>query len=412
MKKVCIVDAARSPIGKFRGSLSGLTAPILGSKVVKGILKRTEIGGDEIEHVIVGNVLSAGLGQNPAKQVVVYSGIPNDIPAYSVNMVCASGLKAIGLGAQEIESGRASVVLAGGIESMTNSPFLLKSNTSGVVRKVHKAGNLNLAEFAEKVRGSDLQLRDFEFIDEMMNDGLFDCYTNLHMGALAEKIGRDYLISREEQDKYAFASHMKAARAVRDGRFMREIIPIEADGKIIAADEGIRRDTSLEKLSELKPAFEPSGTITAGNASQLSDGAAFVLLMAEEEADRRGIEKLAIIESYAASGSDPDKYGLAPVPSIKKALDYAGMGVRDVDLFEINEAFCVQVLGVAKEMGIDIEKVNVNGGATAIGHPIGASGAVILSTLIYALNDYDKEVGVASLCHGGGGAFSMVISKA
>jgi len=407
MQNVYIVDAARSPIGKFLGSLSGVGATHLGAEVIKGMVSRTSINPKEIEEVIVGNVISSGLGQNIAKQVVMYSGLPQEIPAYSVNKVCASSLKAAALAAESISAGNADIIIAGGVESMSNAPFSLKR-----ARPFQKFGNIKLDAFLEKLAQARASPGQFEMVDEMLSEGLMDCYSNLHMGAIAEDIGKDYGITRKDEDEFALESHRKAAAAQDGGKFSREIIPIKLQGgKIMDSDEGIRRDTSIEKLSMLKPAFKPDGTITAGNASQLSDGASFLFLMSEGKMKQYGFEPLAKIDAYASSGSDPSKYGLAPVPAVNRALAKANMKLDNIDLIELNEAFCVQTLGVVKALGMDRNKLNVNGGATAIGHPLGATGACILSTLVYAMKDRDKKTGLATLCHGGGGAAAMIVSR-
>ncbi|HLC59390.1 MAG TPA: thiolase family protein [archaeon] len=406
MRDVFIVDAARSPIGKFLGSLSGYSATQIGAEVVKALLKRTKVKSPDVNELITGNVISAGLGQNPAKQVVRYSGMPDEIPTTNVNKVCASGLEAIDNGFLKIASGRADVIIAGGVESMSNAPYSVKG------RDVHKIGNISLNDFVEKLKQAGKDLTKMEVVDEMVNAGLWDCYVNLHMGTLAEKIGEKYKISRQEQDKFAVESHRKAADAIDKGKFKKEIVPIKLpDGRIFEVDEGVRKDSSLEKLAGLKPAFRPDGTITAANASQLSDGASFVVLMSEQKMKEYGLRPLAKIEGYAASGNDPTWYGLAPTPAIRKVLETTNHTLNQIDLIELNEAFCVQALGVVKELGIDVSKLNVNGGATALGHPIGATGARILTTLIYAMHDRNKKLGLAALCHGGGGAAAMVISK-
>ncbi|MDE1767853.1 MAG: thiolase family protein [Candidatus Micrarchaeota archaeon] len=407
MAEVYIVDAARSPIGKFLGSLKDISAPMLGSEVIKGILNRTKIDARDINEAIVGNVISAGLGQNLAKQTVVYAGLPNEIAAYAVNMVCASSLKAVSLGAESISLGDADIVLAGGIESMSNAPFAIHG-----VRQFQKFGNVKLADFLEKLKQNGIEPAQFELVDEMLSEGLMDCYSNLHMGSLAEKLAGEYKITRREEDQFALESHKKAAKATDSGKFKQEIIPIKLqNGNVMSTDEGIRRDTSIEKLAALKPVFAENGTITAGNASQLSDGASFVLLMSDRAVRRYGLKPLAKIDSFASSGSAPDRYGMAPVPAVKEAISKAHLKIDDIDLIEINEAFCLQTLAVVKELGIDRSRLNVNGGATAIGHPLGATGACILSTLVYSLQDRGKETGLATLCHGGGGAAAMVVSR-
>ncbi len=407
MEEVYIVDAVRSPIGKFLGSISNISATHLGAQVIQGLLARTIINANEIDEVIVGNVISGGLGQNIAKQVVMYAGLPSSISAYSVNKVCASSLKAIGLGAEAIAAGNAQMIIAGGIESMSNAPFAIHG-----VRTLQKFGNMTLDSFLDKLKQNNMRPDQFEMVDEMLSEGLTDCYSNLHMGTIAEDMAIKYKITRKEQDAFAFESQKKAAIASSEGKFKREIIPIKLNnGNIFDTDECIRKDTSMEKLAALKPAFKPDGTITAGNASQLSDGAGFVLLMGEKIMNKYKFKPLAKIKSYASSGSNPNDYGMAPVPAIKKSLQKVGLNINNIDIIEINEAFCVQTLGVVKELGIDLKKLNVNGGATAIGHPLGATGACILSNLLYAMIDRNVNLGLASLCHGGGGAASMIIEK-
>lgn len=406
MGKAYIVEAGRSPIGKFLGNLSEISATKLGAQAASKIVERSGISPKEIEELILGNVLSPGEGQNPAKQVVMYSGMPDTMPAYSVNMVCASGLKAVALAGQSISSGNADVVIAGGTESMSNAPFSLEG-----VRKFNKLGDVGLKQFIEKLDAQNAKTEDFTLVDEMINAGLWDCYNNLHMGALAEYIGNDYKITREQQDAFAMESHRRAAYASDNGKFKREIIPINTSNGQISADEGIRRDTSMEKLGALKPAFTEGGNVTAGNSSQLSDGASFLILMSEKKVKESGIKPLAEIEGFSSSGIDPKYYGMAPVSAVKKLFDQTKMSIDDIDLIELNEAFCVQALGVINALNMDINKVNVNGGATALGHPIGATGARILTTLIYALHDKKKDIGLATLCHGGGGAAAMIIRR-
>ena len=406
MEKVYIVEAGRSPIGKFLGSLSEVNATKLGAQVVGKIVERSGINAEEIDEFILGNVISSGLGQNPAKQVVIYSGLPDTIPAYSVNMVCASGLKAVALAADSISSGNADTAIAGGTESMSNAPFSMKG-----VRAFNKLGDIGLKQLMEKINERKASADELVLIDEMINAGLWDCYNNLHMGALAEYIGEDYKISREQQDAFAMESHKRAAEASDTGKFKREIIPITTESGQVSTDEGIRRGTSMEKLSALKPAFKDSGSVTAGNSSQLSDGASFLILMSEKMVKESKVKPLAEIEAFSFTGNNPKYYGMAPVSAVKKLLDKTKMSIDDIDLVELNEAFCVQALGVINALNMDIKKVNVNGGATALGHPIGATGARILTTLIYALHDRKKEIGLATLCHGGGGAAAMMIRR-
>ncbi len=405
MEDAYILEILRSPVGKFLGSLSGLSATDLAVQVVTELVQRSGIKKESIDGIIAGNVLSAGLGQNPAKQVIVHSGLPNSIPTLNVNMVCASGLKAISLAAESIQAGNSDMIIAGGMESMSNAPHAIKG-----LRKFRKLGSISLEEaYGYSKTASSI---DFELEDEMIKTGLWDCYSDMHMGAIAEKIGSKYSISRGEQDEFALESHRKAASATDSGMFKDEIVNIRLkDGRVINTDEGIRRDTNIEILSKLKPAFVENGTVTAGNASQLSDGAAFAIVISGKKLNELNLKPLAKIESYADAGIDPQWYGLSPKDSMEHALSKSGHTLDEMDLIEINEAFCVQVLGVVKDMGIDMSKLNVNGGATALGHPLGASGAKLLATLSHAMQQRGKRFGIVSLCHGGGGSSSMVISR-
>jgi len=403
MEDAYIVGAFRSPVGKFMGKLSGLSAVQIATDVAKGTFERSGVDSKLIEEAIMGNVLSAGEGQNPAKQVVMHSGMQKNVATVNVNMICASGLKAIALAAQAIKANDLNIALAGGMESMTNAPYTVKG-----VRSFRKYGNVGLKELCNY---SDSSGKDYLLMDELINTGLWDCYADVHMGTIAEMIGTKDSITREEQDKFAYASHIKAAAAVDSGKFTEETIPIRLKDDIFSVDEGIRRDTSIEKLAKLKPAFAESGTVTAGNSSQLSDGAAIAIIASKRQAKEHGFKPIAKIESYADSGIDPNWYGLSPIDSMNNALKKSGHTIDDMDLIEINEAFCVQTLGVAKEMNIDLDKLNVNGGATALGHPLGATGAILLTKVVHALADRKKELGIISLCHGGGGSSSMVVSR-
>ena len=407
MEEAYIVDIVRSPIGKFMGSLSEFSAVQIGREVAKGLLARNNIKKETIEEAIVGNVLSAGLGQNPAKQVAMYAGLNPEISTLNVNKVCASGLKAISIAAEGIKTGNLEIVIAGGMESMTNAAHTIRG-----VRRLKKLGDSSIKEYYDYLNSTGEDPGKAMMVDELLHTGLWDCYADMHMGSLAEKIGIKDNITREDQDRFALESHRKAAIATASGKFKDEIIPIKlSDGRIYTEDEGIRKDTSMEKLAKLKPAFEKDGTVTAGNASQISDGASFALIMSGRKVSELGVKPLAKIESSASSGIDPSWYGYAPITAMKKALNKSGHVLDDMDLVEINEAFCVQVLGVVKRMNIDMNKLNVNGGATAMGHPLGASGAMILATLIYSLKNRKKNLGIASLCHGGGGAEAMVVSR-
>lgn len=389
MENVVIISACRTPVGRFLGKLSSLTAPQLCSKVIEEAVERSGIKSSQVNEVILGNVLTAGIGQNPARQAALLANLPKSIPALTVNKVCASGLKAVTLAAQTIRLGDADVVVAGGMESMSNTPFLLKGMRSG-----KKFGNS-------------------EVVDSLIWDGLWDSFYDAHMGTLCEYTVEKYRISRKEQDAFALQSHKKAANATKFGRFKKEIIPIKLKIKgkeiIIDMDEPIREDTSLQKLAQLKPVFKKGGTITAGNAPGLNDGAAVLLLMSETKARNLKLNPIAKIVGYSTGYLDPKWYPVAPVKTVKTLLKKTGINIKDFDLIEINEAFAAQTLAVIKELSLDLKKVNVNGGAIALGHPIGASGARILITLIHALNQRKKELGLVTICLGGGGGMSMVI---
>jgi acetyl-CoA C-acetyltransferase len=389
MENVLIVSACRSPVGKLLGKLSSLTAPQIGSLVIEEAIRRSHIKPPLVDEVIMGNVLSAGIGQNPARQSAILSGIPNTVAALTVNKVCASGLKAVALGAQAIMLGEAEIVIAGGMESMSNAPFLLREMRGG-----KKYG-------------------DSEVVDSMIYDGLWDCYYNEHMGTLCELAVRKYGLSREEQDEFAFQSHKKAMEATRKGFFKEEIVPIKVkrggEEIVVEEDETIRWDTSLEKLSRLKPVFKERGTVTAGNSPGLNDGAAALILISERKAQALKIKPLARIIGFSTGHTDPKWYTIAPIRSVKSLLKKTGNKIDDFDLIEENEAFAAQTLTVIKELSLNPAKINVNGGAIALGHPIGASGARILVTLIHALRNRKKELGLVTICLGGGGAVSMAV---
>lgn len=389
IESVVIVNAVRTAVGKLSGSLSSFTAPELGAKVIEALIKMSEIKASQVDEVIMGNVISAGIGQNPARQASILGGLPESVAALTINKVCASGLKAVALGAQAIMLGEAKVVIAGGMESMSSAPFLLKEMRGG-----KKFGNSKV-------------------IDSLVFDGLWDCYNDLHMGSLCELTVDKYKISRKEQDEFAFQSHKKALSATNSGMFADEIVPIRVRKKneefVIDKDEGIRGDTNLEKLSSLKPVFKKEGTITAGNAPGLNDGAAGLLLMSAKEADRLKLQPMVEISGYATGHLNPKWYTIAPVKAIKTLLKNKGLTGDDFDLIELNEAFAAQAISVIKELSLDMGKININGGAIAIGHPIGASGARILVTLIHALKHEEKNMGLAALCLGGGGGMSMAV---
>jgi len=389
MKNVVIVSACRSPVGKLQGQLSSLTAPQLCSKVIGHVLKLSKVEPSQVDEVILGNVISAGIGQSPARQAALLGGLPDTVAALTINKVCASGLKAVALGAQAICLDEAEIVITGGMESMSNAPFLLKEMRSG-----KKYG-------------------DSKAIDSLIFDGLWDCYNNAHMGTLCELTVDKYKISRKEQDDFAIQSHKKAAEATKLGMFKEEIIPISVkrgrDKEVVDTDETIRYDTSIEKLSTLKPVFSDKGTITAGNAPGLNDGAAVLLLMSEEMAEKLNLKPIAKIIGYATAHTDPKWFTIAPVNAVKRLLEKTSLKIEDFDLIEENEAFAAQALAVIKELCLDPARVNVNGGAIALGHPIGASGARILVTLIHSLRQRKMKSGLATLCLGGGGAMSMAI---
>jgi acetyl-CoA C-acetyltransferase len=391
MEEVVIVSAARTAVGKFGGSLAKTAAPELGAIVIKALLKRSGIAPELINEVILGQVLTAGGGQNPARQAVIKSGLPNGIPAFVVGKVCGSGLKATHLAAQAIMCGDASVIIAGGQENMSASPHVLLGSRDGQ------------------------RMGDWKMVDTMIADGLWDVYNQYHMGTTAENVAKKYDISRAQQDEFAAASQNKAEAAQKAGKFKDEIVPVELVSKkgtvVFDADEFIKAGTTVDSLSGLRPAFDKTGTVTAGNASGLNDGAAAVLMMSARKAAELGLKPLARIKSYASAGLDPSIMGMGPVPASQLCLKKAGWSAKDLDLLEINEAFAAQACAVNKEMGWDTSKINVNGGAIAIGHPIGASGARILVTLIHEMIRRDAKRGLASLCIGGGMGVALAIER-
>ncbi|HEO9143007.1 TPA: acetyl-CoA C-acetyltransferase [Enterobacter asburiae] len=393
MKNVMIVGAARTPVGGFRGSLASLSAVELGAVAVQHLLATSGLHADQIDELLFGQVLTAGCGQNPARQTAIRAGLPVKTPATTVNLVCGAGLKAVQLAAQAIRCGDADVVIAGGQESMSNAPYLLDGARSGL-----------------RFGHTDLQ-------DSMITDGLWDAFNDYHMGITAENIARQYGISREQQDAFAARSQQKAASAVESGRFDAEIVPVAVkQGKkpplIISRDEQPRPGTTAEQLAQLRPAFlHEEGTVTAGNASTLNDGAAAVLLMSEEKARESGLLILGRIASYAVTGVDPSVMGIGPVSACQTALARAGWTLDDVDLIEANEAFAAQALAVGKLLGWDESKVNVNGGAIALGHPIGASGCRILVTLLYEMQRQGAKKGLVTLCVGGGQGIALTVER-
>jgi acetyl-CoA C-acetyltransferase len=394
MKEAVIVSAVRTPVGKFQGSLQGFTGPRLGALAVREAVRRAGIEVGVPDECIMGCVLQAGLGQNPARQAAIYGGLSDEAGAFTVNQVCGSGLKAVALAAQAIETGNAEVVVAGGMESMSNAPYLLPQARGG-----YRMGNGAL-------------------VDAMIYDGLWEAYKGFHMGVGAEMIAAKYGITREEQDAFAAESHSRAAAATAQGVFREEILPVEipaakkgAAATVFSVDEPIRPETTVEVLARLKPAFQEGGTVTAGNSPGVSDGAAALVVTSSERARQLGLKPLAVIRAQATSGGAPEWFGLAPIEAVRRVAARAGWLLDEVDLFELNEAFAVQALAVLRDLGLDGAKVNVHGGAVALGHPIGASGARVLTTLLYAMERYGKTKGIAALCLGGGNAVALAVER-
>jgi len=384
-----IASACRTGVGKFGKSLFGVPAPKLGSTVVREAVSRAGLGLKEVEEVIMGNVISAGLGQNPARQAAVLAGVPVHVGSLTVNKVCGSGLKAVMLAAQAVKAGDAQVVVAGGMENMSNAPYLV-----------------------DRSRGAQ-HTRDVEMRDSMIVDGLWDVYNDFHMGMTGERVARKYGVNRKQADEYAYESHMKAQRATEGGRFKQEIVPVEVrrDGKVgtFELDECIRADTTPSKLATLKPAFKPDGVLTPGNSSQLSDGASAVVVMDEARAKKKAIPPLARIVAYETGGTKPEDVMEAPLPTVRSLLRRTRLAIADIDLVEYNEAYAVSSIVVRDELDIPKSRFNVNGGAVALGHPLGCSGARILTTLIYEMRRRGAERGLATLCLGGGNAVAMII---
>ena len=391
MNRAVIVSAARTPVGSFHGSLSPLSATSLGGSAITAAVKRAGIRAEQVDEVIIGNVLSAGLGQAPARQAALAAGLPNSVGAVTINKVCGSGLKAVMIAAQAIVSGDAVVVVAGGMESMSNAPYLLMRARTGY------------------------GMGHGELVDSMIKDGLWDVYNDFHMGDAAEICADSLQISRDEQDQFALTSYHRALRTQQRGEFKREIVPVAVlqkgvDEIIVEDDEGPRR-VNYEKIPSLKPSFREKGRITAGNASSISDGAAALVVMAEERARAMGLKPLVRIVGCTSFATKPEWFTTAPTQAISLLLQKTGRAISDIDLFEINEAFAVCSVAINRELGLDPEKVNIRGGAVALGHPIGASGARILTTLIYALDDLKMSCGIASLCIGGGEALAMLVER-
>jgi acetyl-CoA C-acetyltransferase len=387
-----IVSAVRTAIGSFQGSLAGFSATELGAIVAKEALKRVGVSHEQVDEVIMGNVLQAGLGQNPARQAWIKAGFHDAVPAMTVNKVCGSGLKSVMLAAQAIKAGDADVVLAGGMESMSRAPYLLEGARQGY------------------------RMGDQKVVDSMIRDGLWCAFCDIHMGITAENIAERYGLTREEQDEFAVWSQQKAEKAIREGRFEDEIVPVEIPQKkgepiLFRQDEFPRAGTTVETLAKLRPAFKKDGTVTAGNASGINDGAAALLVMSAEKAQQLGLQPLARIVSYASAGVDPSVMGLGPIQATRRALEKAGLTMDEIDLIEANEAFAAQALAVGRDLAFPKEKLNVNGGAIALGHPIGASGARILVTLLHEMKKRDSKHGLATLCIGGGQGVSLVVER-
>jgi len=392
MKDIVIVAAARTAVGKFGGSLAGISATDLGATVIKDLMRRTGVSPDQIGEVIMGQVLAAGVGQNPARQAGMKAGLPKEVPALTINAVCGSGLKAVMLAAQAVAWGDSEIVIAGGQENMSASPHVLNGSRNGQ------------------------RMGDWKMTDTMIVDGLWDVYNQYHMGITAENVAKENDISRGDQDALALASQQKARAAQDAGKFKDEIVPVvipqrKGDPIVFDTDEFINRKSDADALAGLRPAFDKAGTVTAGNASGINDGAAAVMVMSAEKAAQLGLKPLARIASFATSGLDPATMGMGPVPASKKALERAGWSVGDVDVFELNEAFAAQACAVNKALGIDPAKVNPNGGAIAIGHPIGASGCRILVTLLHEMQRSNAKKGLAALCIGGGMGVSLTVER-
>ncbi|WP_341898672.1 acetyl-CoA C-acetyltransferase [Ferrovibrio terrae] len=390
MTDIVIASAARTPVGSFNGALSGVPAHYLGQVAIDGALKRAGVQPNEVSEVIMGQILTAAQGQNPARQASINAGLPVEVPAWGVNMLCGSGLRAVALGFQAVRNGDSAIVVAGGQESMSQAPH------AAYLRAGHKMGDLG-------------------FIDTMIRDGLWDAFNGYHMGNTAENVAKQFQITRDQQDEFAAKSQNKAEAAQKAGRFKDEIVPVTIKGRkgdtVVENDEYIRHGSTVDAMKALRPAFAKDGSVTAGNASGINDGAAAVVLMSAEEAKKRGVKPLARIVSWAQSGVDPSIMGTGPIPASREALRKAGWKASDLDLIEANEAFAAQACAVNKDMGWDTDKVNVNGGAIAIGHPIGASGARVLVTLLYEMQRRDAKKGLATLCIGGGMGIAMCVAR-
>ena len=391
MEDIVIVGAARTAIGKFGGSLAGVPAARLGANIIRKVLERAGVSPDQVSEVIMGQVLAAGVGQNPARQAAIWAGLPDMVPAMTINKVCGSGLKAAMLGAQSIANGDSDIVVAGGQENMSAAPHVLNGSRDG------------------------FRMGDAKMVDSMIVDGLWDVFNQYHMGVTAENVAKEQAVTREEQDEFAVKSQNKTEAAQKAGRFKDEIVPYEVPSRkgpvVFADDEYPRHGATVEGMKGLKPAFDKNGTVTAGNASGLNDGAAAVVLTSSRKAKELGLKPIARIKAFASAGVDPKYMGMGPVPASKRCLARAGWEPKDLELMEINEAFAAQAIAVNRQMGWDTSRVNVNGGAIALGHPIGASGARVLVTLLHALEDRGAKRGIAALCLGGGNAVAMGIER-
>ncbi len=392
MKEVVIVSAVRTPIGSFGGALANIKPADMGAHVIKNAMEKVSLNPADVDEVIMGCVLQAGQGQGVARQASIHAGIPQETPAMTVNMICGSGLKSVSLAYQSIVSGDNEIVVCGGTENMSMAPYVLPKARWG------------------------MRMGDGKVVDSMVNDGLWEVFNNYHMGQTAENIAEMYGLTREQQDEFSVRSQQRAAAAIKEGKFKDEIVPVvipqrKGDDIVFDTDEYVKPNASLEKMAKLRPAFKKDGTVTAGNASGINDGAAAFVLMSKEKADALGLKPLVSIVSHASAGVDPKIMGIGPVPATKKALAIAGLKIEDMDLVEANEAFAAQSLAVAKDLNLDMEKTNVNGGAIALGHPIGASGARILVTLIHEMQKRSSNYGLATLCIGGGMGEAVIVKR-
>ncbi len=385
--KVVIASGVRTPVGRFGRSFRDISAPRLGAMVIAEALRRADVPLPKVDEVIMGNVITAGLGQNPARQAAIFAGLPVEIGSYTVNKVCGSGLKAVMLAAQAIKAGDGDIIVAGGMENMSASPHLIKDLRWGL-----RIGNASAT-------------------DAMLKDGLWDVYNDFHMAMTGERVAAKFGITRREADNFSLKSNLKATAAINEGRFREEILRVEAGGAIVDRDECVREETTMEKLEKLRPVFKEGGILTAGNVSKLSDGAAALLVMSEAKAKELGLMPLATVVDYAVGGTKPEDVMEAPIPTVRKLLKKTGFTIADIDLFEHNEAYAAASLVIERELGIPEEKMNVNGGAVALGHPIGCSGARILVTLLYALKERGLRRGLATLCLGGGNAVAMIVER-